>query len=287
MTITETWPAAGRPFTVAELDRMPDDGRRYELLDGVLIVSPRPTTIHQFVAMRLLRVLADACPEDLCVVPEPAVELGRTQTEFDPDLAVVRIDQIGGAKFTEPPLLVVEIRSPSTALIDLNRKKAAYERFGVPSYWIVNPDPPQPELTVFELRDGSYALVATTPGPLTSPIIPSPSAIDPARPDQWTAPMTRDALRRATAWAYRLGPTAWPYARRAPAPFGPRSLVGGSSSSTGQTHLAEPIQQGGLALVPGTEFEQPLPERSRIVIVELNDAFDAGALTARLTAWRR
>ena len=178
VTIAEAWPAAGRPFTVAELDRMPDDGRRYELLDGVLIVSPRPTTIHQFVAMRLLRVLADACPEDLCVVPEPAVELG-PQTEFDPDLVVVRMDQIGGAKFTEPPLLVVEIRSPSTALIDLNRKKAAYERFGVPSYWIVNPDPPQPELTVFELRDGRYALVATTPEPFVAHH-PFAVSIDPA-----------------------------------------------------------------------------------------------------------
>jgi Uma2 family endonuclease len=167
VTIAEAWPAAGRPFTVAELDRMPDDGRRYELLNGALVVSPRPTTIHQFVAMRLLRALADACPEDLCVVPEPAVMLGQ-QTEFDPDLVVVRMDQIGGAKFTEPPLLVVEIRSPSTTLIDLNRKKAAYERFGVPSYWILNPDPPQPELTVFELRDGDYALVAKPPGPFTA-----------------------------------------------------------------------------------------------------------------------
>jgi Uma2 family endonuclease len=167
VTIAEAWPAAGRPFTVAELDRMPDDGRRYELLDGILIVSPRPTTVHQFVAMRLLRVLADACPDALCVVPEPAVELG-PQTEFDPDLVVVRMDQIGGAKFTEPPLLVVEIRSPSTALIDLNRKKAAYERSGVPSYWIVNPDPPHPELTVFELRDGRYALAATASGPFTA-----------------------------------------------------------------------------------------------------------------------
>ena len=167
VTIAEAWPAAGRPFTVAELDRMPDDGRRYELLNGALVVSPRPTTIHQVVAGRLLRVLAGACPEDLCVVPEPAVMLG-SQTEFDPDLVVVRMDQIGGAKFTEPPLLVVEIRSPSTALIDLNRKKAAYERFGVGSYWIVNPEPPQPELTVFELRDGRYALVAATPGPFVA-----------------------------------------------------------------------------------------------------------------------
>ncbi len=163
VTIAEAWPAAGRPFTVAELDRMPDDGRRYELLNGALVVSPRPTTIHQVVAGRLYGALSSACPEDLCVVPEPAVMLG-PQTEFDPDLVVVRMDQIGGAKFTEPPLLVVEIRSPSTALIDLNRKKAAYERFGVPSYWIVNPDPPQPELTVFELGEGGYALVAKASG---------------------------------------------------------------------------------------------------------------------------
>ena len=69
VTIAEAWPAAGRPFTVAELDRMPDDGRRYELLDGVLVVSPRPTTIHQVVAGRLYGVLSGACPEDLCVVP--------------------------------------------------------------------------------------------------------------------------------------------------------------------------------------------------------------------------
>lgn len=167
VTIAEAWPAAGRPFTVAELDRMPDDGRRYELLEGTLVVSPRPTTVHQFVAMRLLRVLADACPEDLCVVPEPAVMLG-PQTEFDPDLVVVRMDQIGGAKFTEPPLLVVEIRSPSTEFTDLNRKKVAYERFGVPSYWIVNPDPPQPELTAFELGHGGYALAARTFGPFAA-----------------------------------------------------------------------------------------------------------------------
>jgi Uma2 family endonuclease len=179
VSIAEAWPAAGHPFTVAELDRMPDDGRRYELLDGVLIVSPRPTTVHQFVAMQLLRVLDDACPEDLCVIPEPAVELG-PQTEFDPDLVVVHLDQIGGAKFTEPPLLVVEIRSPSTALVDLNRKKAAYERFGVPSYWIVNLDPAQPELTVFELCDGQYASKAKTTAPLTVDE-PFRVTIDPAR----------------------------------------------------------------------------------------------------------
>jgi Uma2 family endonuclease len=112
-------------------------------------------------------------------VPEPAVELG-PQIEFDPNLVVVRMDQVGGAKFTEPPLLVLEIRSPSTALVDLNRKKAAYERFGVASYWIVNPDPPQPELTVFELHEGRYALVTATSGPFAADR-PFAVSIDPTR----------------------------------------------------------------------------------------------------------
>lgn len=46
VSIAEAWPAAGQPFTTDDLDRMPDDGRRYELLDGVLVVSPRPGTEH-------------------------------------------------------------------------------------------------------------------------------------------------------------------------------------------------------------------------------------------------
>jgi Uma2 family endonuclease len=179
MTVPEAWPGAGRPFTVAELDRMPDDGRRYELLDGVLVVSPRPTTVHQAVAGRLHAALSRVCPEGLLAVPEPALQLG-PQTEFDPDLVVVDVDQVGGAKFTEPPLLVVEIRSPSTALVDLNRKKSAYEKFGVPSYWIVDPEIAQPELTVFELRDRRYETVARTTAPVTVEL-PFPVTVDPSR----------------------------------------------------------------------------------------------------------
>jgi Uma2 family endonuclease len=166
VTIDEAWPGFGVPFTVAELDRMPSDGHRYELVDGVLVVSPRPTTVHQFVAMRLATALDNACPEGLCVVPEPAVQLDPV-TELAPDLVVVHLDDVGDAKFTVPPLLVVEVRSPSTALIDLNRKKAAYEKFGVPSYWIVDPEPARPELTVFELGDHGYVLQATSTQPLT------------------------------------------------------------------------------------------------------------------------
>jgi Uma2 family endonuclease len=155
MSVAEAWPGAGRPFTVEELDRMPDDGHRYEVLDGSLVVSPRPGMPHQVVSTRLVVKLSNACPAGLYVVAEPAVQLS-ADTEFVPDIAVVDEGQVTGAKCLRPPLLVVEVRSPSTALIDLNRKKDAYERFGVPSYWIVVPDHAAPKLIVFELRDGRY-----------------------------------------------------------------------------------------------------------------------------------
>lgn len=180
VTFGEAHASAGLPFTVDELDRLPDDGRRYELLDGVLVVSPRPTTVHQFAAFRLGKILDDACPGDLCVLLEPAVQLTATTTELAPDLVVVPVDEVGGAKFTKPPLLVVEVRSPSTAIIDLNRKKAAYERFGVPSYWIVDPSPTLPELAVFELNDDHYVTVAVTTASLTVER-PFPVTITPAQ----------------------------------------------------------------------------------------------------------
>ena len=114
------------------------------------------------------------------MIPEPAVQLD-LRTEFDPDLVVVRLDDVGDAKFTAPPLLVVEVRSPSTALIDLNRKKAAYQKFGVPSYWIVDPEPARPELTVFELGDNGHVLEATSTQPITVshpfPVTIAPAAL--------------------------------------------------------------------------------------------------------------
>ncbi len=163
MAYEAAWPAAGEPFTVEDLDRLPDDGRRYELLDGVLIVSPWPTTVHQMAATRLATLLSVACPDNLSVVAEPAMQVS-DKTEFDPDIVVVRLDEVGGAKFWTPPLLAVELRSPSTAIVDRNAKLAAYEKFGVASYWIFDPDPARPELTVFELRDGTYEQIAQASG---------------------------------------------------------------------------------------------------------------------------
>jgi Uma2 family endonuclease len=163
VSIAEAWPAPGKPFTVAELDRMPDDGHRYELLDGALAVSPRPTPAHQVVAFTLATALDRACPPQWQVVPEPAVTVSG-HTEFAPDIAIVERDQLSGTKITKPAVLVAEVRSPSTALIDLNAKKAAYERFGVESYWVVVPDRDKPELIVFELHAGRYEEAARVSG---------------------------------------------------------------------------------------------------------------------------
>ena len=163
VSIAEAWPAPGKPFTVAELDRMPHDGHRYELLDGALVVSPRPGNPHQVVAFTLATALDRVCPSEWQVVPEPSVQIS-PKTEFAPDLVVIRQDQVHAAKCAEPPLLVVEVRSPSIALIDLNRKKAAYERFGVESYWVIVPDLDKPELIVFELHDGRYREAAHLTG---------------------------------------------------------------------------------------------------------------------------
>jgi hypothetical protein len=61
----------GRPFTVDDLEAMPDDGKRYELIDGMLVVSPAPGMRHQKVLMKLAVALDEACPVGMHVLPAP------------------------------------------------------------------------------------------------------------------------------------------------------------------------------------------------------------------------
>ncbi len=177
VTFGEAHASAGLPFTVDELDRLPNDGRRYELLDGVLVVSPRPTTVHQFAAFQLGKILDDACPEDLCVMLEPAVQLTATTTEFAPDLVVVPVAEVGDT-IHQAAAAGSGVRSPSTAIIDLNRKPLMTVRR--PFVRIVDPNPAQPELTIFELRGGHYGTVAVTTASLTVER-PFPVTITPAQ----------------------------------------------------------------------------------------------------------
>jgi Uma2 family endonuclease len=156
---TGSYGAPGRPFTVDDLEAMPDDGKRYELIDGMLFVSPAPGTRHQKVVARLIVALETVCPSDLHVLPAPFAVRPSATMELRPDLLVARDEELTEKLLPTAPVLAVEVLSPSTALNDLNTKKAAYERLGVPSYWIV--DPHQPGLTMFELdAHGRYHTVA-------------------------------------------------------------------------------------------------------------------------------
>jgi Uma2 family endonuclease len=149
----------GRPYTVEDLEGMPDDGRRYELIDGTLLVSPAPGLRHQKISVKLSSRLDAVCPEDLHVLAAPFAVRPSKSTELQPDLLVCRDSDLTDTLLPVAPLLVVEILSPSTALNDLNTKKAAYERLGVPTYWVV--DPEEPTLTVFEFgADGLYEQTA-------------------------------------------------------------------------------------------------------------------------------
>ena len=152
-------PEGARPMTVRDLEEMPDDGRRRELIDGVLVVSPAPGLRHQTIAYRLYPVLDEACPLGYFVAGAPfAVRIGE-HLELQPDLLVGRGEGFTEQDLPEPPVLAVEVLSPSTAIHDLNTKKAVYERLGVPSYWVV--DPAEPAIAVFELDgDGVYQQVA-------------------------------------------------------------------------------------------------------------------------------
>lgn len=138
-----------------DLESMPDDGRRYELIDGMLVVSPAPGTRHQAIVVRLTAQLLAACPEQLEVMAAPYAVHSGEDVELQPDVLVGRYVDFTAKDLPKPPVLAVEVLSPSTALMDLNTKKAVYERLGVPSYWII--DPHEPRLTVFERDDdGRY-----------------------------------------------------------------------------------------------------------------------------------
>src|SRR5271166_6570966 len=182
VTIAEAWPAAGRPFTVAELDRMPDDGRRYELLDGALIVSPRPTTIHQVVAGRLYGVLSGACPADRVRSRSRGGPHGPDRRrEVHRAAAACHRDQVAQHRSHRPEQEESRVRKVRRPLV-LDREPwpvtAGADRLRTAGRPLRSRGG---NVSAFHCRPAFYR--DDCPGP----------------PDQWTAPLTGDALRRLTA----------------------------------------------------------------------------------------
>lgn len=153
----------GRPFTVRDLDGMPDDGNRYELVDGALFVSPALGLRHQTVVLKSAVVLNAVCPPDMHVLLVPFAVQPSSTTQVQPDVLVGRTVDFTEENLPVAPLLAVEVLSPSSVITDFNNKKAVYERLGTPSYWVI--DPLDPGLTVFELDEhGRYQQIAEVKG---------------------------------------------------------------------------------------------------------------------------
>lgn len=161
---TMTTPTLGPGHTRADLDRMPDDGNRYELIEGEIVVSPSPLSRHQVISARLFRLLDDARPDGLMVLYAPLDVALEKLSVVEPDLVVFEESQLGERGLDTPPLLAVEILSPSTRSRDLVRKKRLYERTGVRCYWVVDPDGDEIAFTAWELQDGRYQVVAAIAG---------------------------------------------------------------------------------------------------------------------------
>ena len=169
--------APGVKLTYRELSQWPDDGRRHELIDGEHFVTASPSLDHQVVLRELLTELTLYFRRTRSGRAFPA-PLDVVLTDFDvvePDIVVVLdpiTDRRAEAVVRGAPDLIIEILSPSTEARDRGLKRHLYERFGVPEYWLVNPD----RRTVEVLRRSGEALATAADlgegDTLTTPLLP-------------------------------------------------------------------------------------------------------------------
>ena len=138
-------PHASQAWTVERVRALPDDGNRYELIDGELVVTPAPRYVHQVAILELIRLLdpwlRTSGAARLLMSPAD-IALGEDEL-LQPDLFVY-------ATSSDKPLrdwsditsllLVIEVLSPSTARYDRQLKRRRYQRAGVPEYWVVDLD---------------------------------------------------------------------------------------------------------------------------------------------------
>ncbi|MFD7156051.1 Uma2 family endonuclease [Kribbella sp. NPDC059898] len=147
---------------MADLETFPDDGKRYEVVDGMLLVTPAPLPLHQTAVLELAVALRHNCPEDLKVFVAPLDFRPTATRSVQPDVLVCRRRDIEGRTLEKPLLLAVEVLSQSTSLADRVLKRRLYEQAGVASYWIF--DPANEELTVLELEGDTYVERAVVTG---------------------------------------------------------------------------------------------------------------------------
>jgi Uma2 family endonuclease len=164
MQVKETaapYPPGEKVYTYEDYLKLPDDGNRYEIIEGELIMTPAPKTGHQRISRKLLVQLTLFVEKNHSgeVFNAPCdVVLSKTTT-VQPDIvfisnrrkSIITEDNIQGA-----PDLIIEILSPATAYYDLVEKKELYEKNGVNEYWIV--DPKKQRIEIYILEQGKYQL---------------------------------------------------------------------------------------------------------------------------------
>ena len=154
-------------LTYEDYAALPDDGRRYELLDGELSVTPAPGSAHQIVLANLFRIVdayVRACDLGVVLFAPLDVILAET-TVVEPDLVYIareREDRISPRGIEGPPTLLVEVLSPGTTQTDRRRKYDLYARYGVPFYWIV--DPVERAIEVFRFENAAYVFALRAQG---------------------------------------------------------------------------------------------------------------------------
>lgn len=159
-------------WTYDEYASLPDDGQRYEIVNGVLVMAPAPDGPHQDTVLRIAHYLlmhvefaglgkVRVAPFDVQLSPKDV---------FQPDVFVVLSAHLGRMqkkKMIGAPDLVVEVASPSTALLDRVSKYERYAEAGVQEYWIVNVEAATVQVSVLEA--GGYRSLGTFRGQQTIP----------------------------------------------------------------------------------------------------------------------
>jgi Uma2 family endonuclease len=175
MSIPMRIPEGKIVLTYDDYVELPNDGKRYEILEGELAVTPAPTPKHQNASVNLTAILSPHVKaNDLGKLYHAPIDLILESTSvLQPDLLFVakaRLNIITGRGIEDAPDLVIEIVSPSTSRTDRITKAQLYARHKVPAYWIV--DPEQETLEIYLLDADSYRLVASLQGDTPTSVPP-------------------------------------------------------------------------------------------------------------------
>ena len=127
-------------YTLEEFAQMPKEEHiTYELIDGVIMMSPSPTMEHQNISGNIYHEMRTVLKTSSCK-PIYEIDVNVNSNVMSPDLAVICKDELKGKSYDKAPVIVVEIVSPSSVSRDYFVKRRIYREIGVQEYWIVSPE---------------------------------------------------------------------------------------------------------------------------------------------------